>query len=41
VASQTARAALTGTTTLAKNAYKVPVFEALGRHVIIDAASQT
>jgi xanthine dehydrogenase YagS FAD-binding subunit len=36
-----ARAAMTGAAPLAKNAYKVPVFEALVRRAIVDAARST
>ena len=41
VARRAARAALAGATPLAQNAYKVPIFEALIRRAIIDAASPT
>jgi xanthine dehydrogenase YagS FAD-binding subunit len=40
-ARSAARAALTGAAPLAKNGYKVPVFEVLVRRAIIDAASRT
>ena len=38
VAAQAARAALDGATPLAKNAYKLPLFEALVRRAILRAA---
>ena len=40
-ARRTAQAALTGAAPLVKNAYKLPVFEALVGRAIINAASPT
>lgn len=41
VASAAARAALDGATPLAKNAYKLPLFETLVRRAIVKAADRT
>lgn len=41
VASEAARAALTGPTPLAKNACKIPLFETLVRRAILKAAIQS
>jgi len=41
LARRAAKAALAGAAPLAKNAYKLPVFEALVRRAIINAASPT